>query len=166
MNSDFRDLLQCLNAARVKYLLVGGYAVMHYSEPRYTKDLDIFVEPSVKNSRALYRALDAFGAPLSNIDRDTFQEPGILYICGLPPSRFDILTRIKGVDFQEAWLTRERASFAGVKTQFLSRQLLIESKKQAGRLQDKIDIKKLKAVSLAKGPAKKSGRKAARKRRS
>lgn len=162
MNSDFKDLLRCLNAARVRYLLVGGYAVMHYSEPRYTKDLDIWVEPSVKNSRALYRALDAFGAPLLNIDPDTFQEPGILYICGLPPSRFDILTRIKGVDFTEAWRTRERASFAGVKTQFLSRQLLIESKKQAGRLQDKIDIKKLTAAV----PPKTAARKPPRKRRS
>jgi hypothetical protein len=72
---------------------------MNYSEPRYTKDLDIWVEPSVKNSLALYEALDSFGAPLANIEPDTFAKPGVLYICGLPPNRFDILTRIKGVTF-------------------------------------------------------------------
>lgn len=120
---------------------------MHYSEPRYTKDLDIWVDPSVRNSHALYRALDAFGAPLANIDQDTFKDPGVMYICGLPPSRIDILTRIKGVDFETAWKKRERSTFAGVETQFLSLELLIDAKRSAGREQDKLDLKKLRALT-------------------
>ena len=150
MNSDFKDLLHCLNTAKVKYLLVGGYAVMHYTEPRYTKDLDIWIEPTLRNSRAVFRALDAFGAPLHNILPTTFAEPGVLYICGLPPSRFDLLTRIGGVDFETAWKSREKATFARVKTQFLALDLLIAAKEVAGRPQDKIDLKKLRKVRTAK----------------
>lgn len=149
MNSDFKDLLSCLNAARVKYLLVGGYAVMHYSEPRYTKDLDVWIEPSLRNARAVYKALDAFGAPLANIDPKTFAEPGVLFICGLPPSRFDLLTRIGGLDFESAWDARERVDLGGVRTQFISLDHLISAKEVAGRPQDKLDLKKLRKAREA-----------------
>lgn len=148
MNSDFKDLLRCLNTARVRYLVVGGYAVMHYAEPRYTKDLDIWIEPSLRNSRAVYRALERFGAPLNNIDPITFADPGVLYICGLPPSRFDLLTRISGVDFESAWSDREKATLGGVKTQFIDLDSLIVAKEVAGRPQDKLDLKKLRSVRL------------------
>ena len=153
MNSDFKDLLHCLHTARVRYLLIGGYAVMHYSEPRYTKDLDIWVEPSVRNSKALYRALEKFGAPLTNIDPTTFKEPGVLYICGLPPARFDILTRVKGVDFETAWKRREKGTFGGKPTYFISLEDLIEAKEAAGRLQDKLDLSKLRPLLKRKSKA-------------
>jgi hypothetical protein len=159
VNSDFKDLLRCLNAARVKYLVVGGYAVMHYSEPRYTKDLDIWIEPSVRNSRAVYRALDAFGAPLANIERSTFAEPGVLYICGLPPTRFDLLTNVSGVDFETAWANRRRASIEKVPTQFIALDDLISAKETAGRPQDKLDLKQLRRVRSSSQNRKRPARK-------
>lgn len=61
MNSDFKDLLQIMENYQVKYMIVGGYAVMHYSEPRYTKDLDIWIEASRENSKKMYSALAEFG---------------------------------------------------------------------------------------------------------
>lgn len=155
MNSDFKDLLRCLNTAKVRYLVVGGYAVMHYSEPRYTKDLDIWIEPTLRNARAVYRALDAFGAPLSNITPTTFAEPGLLYICGLPPNRFDLLTRISGADFETAWKTREKTKLGTVPTHFIGLDCLISAKEVAGRPQDRLDLSKLRAVRRERSRKKK-----------
>jgi hypothetical protein len=97
MNSDFRDLLKLFNAHRVRYLVVGGYAVMKYTEPRYTKDLDIWVEASPKNARAVFRALRRFEAPLANLTEADFAKEGFFYQMGRPPARVDILMSIKGI---------------------------------------------------------------------
>jgi hypothetical protein len=67
MNSDFKELLRILNGAKVRYLVVGGYAVMKYTEPRYTKDLDLWIEATPKNARAVFKAFKEFGAPLANL---------------------------------------------------------------------------------------------------
>ena len=91
-NSNFTNLLSALNACRAKYLVVGGYAVMLYTEPRYTKDLDIWIEPSPDNAARVYRALAGFGAPLSGIQVEDFTVPDLIYQLGMPPSRVDILT--------------------------------------------------------------------------
>ena len=85
MNSDFKDLLSCLNEKKVKYLVVGGYAVTYYAEPRYTKDLDLWVEASPQNSRRLVRALSDFGAPTDSLAPLDFATPGVLFIFGIPP---------------------------------------------------------------------------------
>ena len=67
MISDFKDLLEVLDAFGVRYLIVGGYAVMKYTEPRYTKDLDLWIQATPKNARAVFKALKEFGAPLANL---------------------------------------------------------------------------------------------------
>lgn len=96
----------------------------------------------------MYRALDELGAPLNNITPDTFAEPGILSICGLPPCRFDLLTRIGGVDFESAWESREKVALAGVKTHFIGLEDRISAKEMAGRPQDKLDLKKFRKVDV------------------
>ena len=80
-NSDFKDLISCLNRFQVKYLLIGGYAVIYYSEPRYTKDMDIWIEPSKDNSAKIYQALLDFGAPLIqlNIKEEDFSKKGFFF---------------------------------------------------------------------------------------
>ena len=108
-NSTFKDLLSALNGCGAKYLVVGGYAVMLYTEPRYTKDLDIWVEPSPDNALRVFRALAGFGAPLAGIHADDFAVPDLIYQLGVPPSRVDILTSISGVDFADAWGRRQKA---------------------------------------------------------
>ena len=146
MNSDFKELLQCLNDRKVHYLIIGGYAVSYYSEPRYTKDLDLFVEPSATNSRRLRRALDEFGAPVDNLERDDFAIPGLLYVFGLPPSRVDILNRVKGVRFAGAWQRRKVVEIDGVKMPFVSLKDLKRMKASMKRPQDLIDLKKLQRL--------------------
>jgi hypothetical protein len=144
VNSDFKDLLNLFNAYRVKYLIIGGYAVIKYTEPRYTKDLDLWIRADAKNADAVFQALKAFGAPLTDLTPADFAEEGYFYQMGLPPVRVDILMSISGLTFDEAWPRRVKADFDGVPVLFIARQDLIASKLAAGRPQDLID-----AASLA-----------------
>ena len=133
MNSDFRDLLKLFNAHRVRYLVVGGYAVMKYTEPRYTKDLDIWVEASPKNAKAVFKALWKFDAPLAKLNEADFANEGFFYQMGRPPARVDILMSIEGVDFADAWSNRVASDFDGVIGNVISRKDLVANKRALGR---------------------------------
>ena len=91
MNSDFKDLLSILNANKVKYLVVGAYAFMKHAEPRYTKDLDIWVKADKKNAARVFKALGDFGAPLAELTDDDFAHEGFYYQVGIEPARIDVL---------------------------------------------------------------------------
>lgn len=107
ISRDLRELLLALNAHGVEYLIVGGYAVGVHSEPRATKDLDIFIRADEKNSEAVYRALAAFGAPVANLTpRDFKDDPESIFQVGMPPHRADLLQSIDGVAFEEVWSNR------------------------------------------------------------
>src|SRR3981189_2534439 len=103
MSLDFKDLLKFLNAHNVRYLVEGGHAVMVYTEPRYTKDLDIWVEASPENPEQVFRALAACGAPLSGLTPGDFATEGFFYQLGRPAARVDILMSIDGIGFSAAW---------------------------------------------------------------
>lgn len=92
INSGFRELLRSLNAAGVRYLIAGGYAVQVHTEPRYTKDLDIWVEPAEHNAIALFAALSKFGAPTKGLLPSAFTEPDIFFQIGIEPVRVNIMT--------------------------------------------------------------------------
>lgn len=134
----FRELLQCLNDFEVRYLIVGGYAVMKYAEPRFTKDLDIWVEQSNENSARVFDALKNFGAPLESdkITATTFTQHRLTYQLGVVPVRMDILTGITGVEFEDAWEKRVPGSIFGVPVHFISLDLLIANKQATGRSSD------------------------------
>ncbi len=147
-NSDFKELLNALNEYEVKYLVIGGYAVMLYTEPRFTKDLDIWVEATQENGRRVYAALARFGAPLAGVTAADFSQQGLFYQMGRPPVRVDILTSVTGMQFEEAWPKRVEKDFGGVRTFFLSREDLIQIKTALGRPQDLLDVEKLKKVCV------------------
>jgi len=146
MLKDFLDLLRCLNEYKVKYLIIGGYAVSFYGEPRYTKDIDIFVLASSTNSKNLLKSLREFGAPCDNIKSSDFERPGTLFVFGIPPGRVDILNRVKGVVFENIYKSRTKAKLSGVRINYISLNDLIKTKKAAGRPQDLVDIQKLRQV--------------------
>jgi hypothetical protein len=100
INSDFKDLLRELNGAGVRYLIVGGYAVMVYTKPR-TKDLDLWIEPTEPNAQKLFLALAQFGAPTEDIRPGDFTEPDVFFH-GIEPVRIDIMTSIPRIDFVSA----------------------------------------------------------------
>ncbi len=94
INSDFRDLFAALNAAGVKCLLVGGYALAVHAAPRFTKDIDVWIEPTPENAARVMAALQAFGAPLDAVSEADLSQPGILFQMGVPPNRIDLMTSI------------------------------------------------------------------------
>ena len=100
---DFRELSSLFQKHSVRFLVVGGYAVMRYSEPRFTKDLDLWISPRKRNAKAVYAALSEFGAPLKGPEPDDFSQPGYFYQMGRPPLRVDVMMSIPGVDFEGAW---------------------------------------------------------------
>ena len=142
-NPDYKELLQLLNDFDVECLIVGGFAVMKYGEPRYTKDLDIWVNNSEANSRRLFDALTKFGAPLEHdgITAGTFSEKQVVYQIGIAPVRIDILTSITGVDFANAWKNRVSSTFFGVPVFFISPADLEINKRTLGRERDLNDLK-------------------------
>src|SRR5215469_4280545 len=103
MFSDYKDLLSILNAHRVKYLVIGAYAVAVYAQPRATKDLDILVKAEPENAKAVFAALAEFGAPLQGLTAADFAEPGPFFRIGREPVGIDILTSIPGVEFESMW---------------------------------------------------------------
>jgi hypothetical protein len=151
MNSDFKDLLSIFNAHEVRYLVVGGYAVMKYTEPRFTKDLDVWIEASSENAAAVFAALREFGAPLANLSPEDFSNEGSVYQMGSPPVRVDVLTSVKGVRFADAWASREPADFGGISSHVISRQHLIVNKRALGRPQDLLDVGNLMDSSRLRG---------------
>lgn len=144
VNSDFTDLLRLFNANSVRYLVIGGYAVVQYAEPRFTKDLDLWISTDASNAISVYAALRAFGAPLSDLTEADFAEEGYFYQMGVPPVRVDILMGIPGVAFEEAWQRRLQIDFDGLPVSFISRQDLITAKLASGRPQDILDAEQLR----------------------
>ena len=145
LGQDHADLLSALNAHGAKYLVVGGYAVGAYSQPRATNDLDVFIFCSVENSEAVFRALAEFGAPLSGYQPSDFNDRKSYFQMGEPPLRVDILQVLSGVDFEECWAAR---AYALVNDQFqvpvIPVAKLVANKLAAGRPQDLLDVEELR----------------------
>ena len=131
----YKELLRTLNEFEVEYLIVRGYAVMKYTEPRHTKDLDVWISNSAENSIRLYHALARFGAPLRSdgVTPETFTKDSVVYQIGVAPVRIDISTHIDGVTFDTAWRNRARDSIYGVPVHFISLSDLITNKRSTGR---------------------------------
>lgn len=100
VNSDYTDLLNLFNANGVRYLVIGGYVVVQYAEPRFTKDLDLWISTDSANAQAVFTALRDFGAPLAGMTERDFAKEGYFYQMGVPPVRVGILMGIPGVDFE------------------------------------------------------------------
>ena len=144
---DFRELLKLLEKHDVRYLVVGGYAVMLYSEPRWTKDLDLWIALDPPNSRAVFRALQEFGAPLTGLTEQDFAAPGHFYQMGNPPLRVDFMMGIPGGDFEAAWWRRNTIHLGDSCVHFIAKEDLIAVKLASGRDQDVKDVEALRRTS-------------------
>lgn len=144
MNQDFRELLQIFGDAQVRYLIIGGYAVIKHAEPRYTKDLDLWVSPDAENAERVYRALIKFGAPISELKPEDFTQAGYFFTMGFAPSRIDLFFDSLKLNFEDCWKRRVEAQIGETKIYFISREDLIINKEAVGRLQDLADAEKLR----------------------
>ena len=140
LNKDYREMLQSLSGNKVKFLVVGAYAMGVYGYPRATGDFDIWVESSPENSKKILAALKKFGAPLSEINEKTFARKGIVYQIGVAPCRIDLITQIDGVAFKDAYRSKNVIKIDGLRVPFISKEDLIKNKKSTGRKKDKLDI--------------------------
>jgi hypothetical protein len=152
MVQDYKDLLSAFHAHGVRYLIVGGYAVIYHAQPRFTKDIDLFIKADPVNAQATYAALAAFGVPLQGIRPEDFAERGSFFRFGRDPHSFDILPEIPGVDFEEAWERRVEGVIdpkSGLKAFFISAPDLIAAKLAAGRPQDLADAEVVRKAAEA-----------------
>jgi hypothetical protein len=146
---DFEEFIALLNAHRVRYLIVGGYAVGFHARPRATKDIDVLVDRTAANAKRACTALRCFlGADAPNITEATLMDPRTLVVLGVAPVRIDVLTSIDGIgSFGAAWRRRARGMYGSTEANFLSIDDLMASKSAAGRPQDLADLDVLRRVT-------------------
>ena len=143
LNQDFKEFIQSLNDNGVRYLVVGGYAVALHCHPRYTKDMDVWVEMSVENASKIVKALDQFGFGSLDLKDSDFVVPDQIIQLGYPPRRIDIMTTIPGVDFSECYPSHTTVNVEGVPVNFIDLENLKKNKKATGRHQDLADLENL-----------------------
>lgn len=143
LNQDFKEFIQSLNDHNVRYLIVGGYAVAFHGHPRYTKDIDIWIEMSEANAANVMRALAQFGFASLGLQETDFLVPGQVIQLGQPPSRIDLLCTVSGVDFAACYESRVVVEIDGVLVSFIDLENLRKNKRASGRHQDLADIENL-----------------------
>lgn len=139
VSEDYEDLFKILNAYKIKYLVVGAHAVMFYSEPRFTKDMDVWIPQSLNDPKRIHKALTAF-APLKGLKPSDFQDPKLILQIGVAPVRVDILGSLSDVSAEEAWRRRRRSRYGKTPIFILGLEELIRTKKATGRPQDNLDL--------------------------
>jgi hypothetical protein len=143
LEKDLREFVELLNALNVHYLVVGAFAVAYYGYPRFTADLDLFVERSHENAERLIQVIEKFGFGDLNLTADDFLHEDQVIQLGVSPNRIDLLTFISAVDFQEAWATRQQGEFQGLSVPIISKEMLKRNKAASGRSQDLLDLERL-----------------------
>lgn len=140
ISKDLREFIALLSSHQVEYVLVGGHAVAFHGWPRFTQDIDFFVRPTLENGRRIAEALRAFGFDVAQLSPELFAAPKRNIQLGHPPQRIDLLTSISGVEFDDAWRSREIADFDGVSAYIVSKDILIQNKRASGRAKDLADL--------------------------
>jgi len=143
LNKDFKEFIELLNKNRVKYLVVGGYAVALHGYPRYTKDLDVWIELTPENASNILKALEKFGFGSLDLKQDDFLKEDQIIQLGYPPNRIDIMTSLKDLTFKDCFDTRVKVEIEGVQINFIGLDNLKKNKRAVGRLQDLADLENL-----------------------
>ena len=143
MSQDFKDMLLAFNAHEVQFMVVGAYAVTAYTSPRYTGDIDYWVNPTPTNAKRVLQALIEFGAPIKDLTLEDLSKKGTIYQIGVQPVRIDVITKISGVEFEEAWEEKKQHLLFEVPIYIPSKKHLIQNKKASGRPKDLLDVDEL-----------------------
>jgi hypothetical protein len=146
LNEDYRDMLQSSAGEKVRFLLVGAYALAAYGYPRATMDIDIWVMQSPQNADAVLRALRRFGTPLQNLTPQDLQRDGTVFQIGVEPRRIDIITSASGLQFEEAFARSTAVDIDGVEVRIPALTDLIRNKRASGRMKDIADAEALEEL--------------------
>lgn len=140
---DFRDLLALLNAHKVEYLIVGGYALAFHGAPRFTGHIDVFVQPTKESAERIIEALTEFGFQFSNLEQTDFEVPNKVVQLGVPPVRIDLITSISGVTWEQAKAHKEPGIFGDAPVSCIGKAEFVMNKRASGRKKDLADIEAL-----------------------
>jgi hypothetical protein len=143
LNSDYKDILYALSEEKVKFLLVGAYAMAVHGYPRSTGDIDLWIMPESGNAEALMRALTRFGAPVDTISPGDFQLENMVFQIGVAPRRIDIITSLDGLVFEEAFVHSDLTEIEEIPVHVLSVKDLVRNKRATGRTKDIADAEML-----------------------
>jgi len=141
---DYEGLLRLFNKNKVKYCVIGAYALAFYARPRYTKDIDILIDPDAKNAEKIIKALKKFGFKDCGLSAEDFTKKGRIIQLGYEPLRIDIITSIGRISFKEIWKNRERSLYGKERILFIGLKDLIKIKRLSKRKQDQVDVEILK----------------------
>jgi hypothetical protein len=140
---DLREFLRLLNDRHVEYLLIGGYAVSYHGYVRSTVDMDIWIAMNRENAQKMVEVLQAFGFGTSHPSTDLFMHPNQVTRMGRAPVRIEILTRVSGLDFPEAYAGRDVALIDEIPVSVISRKHLEVNTRASGRAKDLADLENL-----------------------
>ncbi|HEY2963007.1 MAG TPA: hypothetical protein VGJ37_11360 [Pyrinomonadaceae bacterium] len=143
LQKDLKEFVELLNALDVHFLIVGAFAVAYHGYPRYTSDIDLFVEKSAQNAERIVKAIHQFGFSDIGLSEEDFLRADQVIQLGVAPNRIDIMTSISGVSFEEAWTSRVLGEIGGLSLPFISRDILKRNKAASGRTQDLADLEHL-----------------------
>jgi len=142
-SKDFKEFIQLLNKNQVEYLVIGGYAVGFHGHPRYTGDIDIWINPSDKNVKKLPKVLIDFGFTPENFNPSDFKSKEKIVRIGFPPFRIDLMVSIDGVQFENCYPNRVEIKLDDVNVNFIGFDDLVKNKKACNRTKDQLDLENL-----------------------
>jgi hypothetical protein len=143
LSRDFKEFVELLIKNKAEYLIVGGYAVAIHGYPRYTGDLDIWLNPTPENAKSIVKTVNEFGFSSFNLTESDFTKPGNVIQLGYPPLRIDLLTELDGVSFNECFINRKEVEMENLIVNFIGYEDLLKNKRESGRLRDMDDIENL-----------------------
>lgn len=143
LNRDFKEFVELLNSTGVEYLVVGGYALAAFGHPRFTGDIDLWINPTSPNAQRVVQALDGFGFGGLGLTPADFIQPDSVVQLGYPPARIDLLTGIDGVEFAPCYQRRTTVQFDGVALPIIHVDDFRTNKRAAGRARDLADLESL-----------------------
>ena len=143
ISKDFREFIRLLNKNKVKYLIVGGYAVAFHGHPRYTKDIDIWIFIEKANAEKILNTLDEFGFSGIGLTVKDLITPEVIIQLGYPPNRIDLITDVSGLNFDECYEKRVEVNIDEIKINFIDLENLKKNKKSTGSHQDLADLENL-----------------------
>ena len=153
LNEDYRDILRAFSGEKVKFLLVGAYAMAAHGHPRATVDFDLWIMPSPDNVEAVFRALDRFGAALNDLTKADLLKDDTIFQIGVAPRRIDIITGASGLRFEDAFAHSIEIDIAGIPVRVLLLDDLIRNKRASGRTQDLADVEALESLRSSESPS-------------
>jgi hypothetical protein len=143
LQKDLREFIELLNALKVRFVIVGAFAVAYHGYFRYTSDIDLFVDRSEENALRIHQAVEQSGFGDLKLTTEDFKQADQVIQLGVSPNRIDVMTFLSGVSFAEAWSSREQGELDGLIVPFISKEMLKRNKAACGRLQDLADLEYL-----------------------